>query len=78
VLRNPFSRAKELFIMAGEKDPFRAAEAQAKQQQEERESEQAQGQQQQQPTTADFEAYDEEVSGKVKGIDGASATGPAA
>jgi hypothetical protein len=65
--------------MAGEKDPFRAAEAQAKQQQQERESEQAQAQgQQQQPTTADFEAYDEEVSGKVKGIDGASAAGPAA
>jgi hypothetical protein len=66
--------------MAGEKDPFRAAEAQAKQQQEERETEQGQQpqQQQQQPSTADFDAYDEEVSGKVKGIDGASATGPAA
>jgi hypothetical protein len=61
--------------MADDKDPFRAAEAEAKQQQHERET--AQGQQQQ-PTTADFEAYDEEVSGKVKGIDGASAAGPAA
>ncbi len=59
--------------MAGEKDPFRAAEAQAKQQQHERE----QGAQQQ-PTTADFEAYDEEVADKVKGIDGPSAAGPAA
>jgi hypothetical protein len=61
--------------MADDKDPFRAAEAEAKQQQHDREA--AQGQQQQ-PTTSDFEAYDEEVSGKVKGIDGASAAGPAA
>jgi hypothetical protein len=61
--------------MADEKDPFRAAEAQAKQQQHEREPEQ--GQQQQQPTTADFEAYDEEVGDKVEGISGASAGGPA-
>jgi hypothetical protein len=60
--------------MADEKDPFRAAEAQAKQQQHEREV--AQGQQQ--PATADYQAYDEEVSDKVKGIDGASAAGPAA
>jgi hypothetical protein len=63
--------------MAGEKDPFRAAEAQAKEQQHEREAGEQQ-QEQQQPTTADFEAYDEEVSGNVKGIDGASASGPAA
>jgi hypothetical protein len=60
--------------MADEKDPFRAAEAQAKQQQHEREA--AQGQQQA-PTTADFEAYDEEVGDKVEGIGGASAGGPA-
>jgi hypothetical protein len=54
--------------MAGEKDPFRAAEAQAKQQQQERE---------QQPTTADYEKYDEEVGDKVEGTSGASAGGPA-
>lgn len=60
--------------MAGEKDPFRAAEAQAKQQQHEREA--AQGGQQQ-PTTADYEKYDEEVSDKVEGTSGASAGGPA-
>jgi hypothetical protein len=58
--------------MAGEKDPFRAAEAQAKQQRHEREA--AQGQQ---PTTADFEKYDEEVGDKVEGTSGASAGGPA-
>ena len=63
--------------MAREKAPFRAAKAQAKEQQREREGGE-QGQEQQQPTTADFEAYDEEVSDKVKGIDGASASGPAA
>jgi hypothetical protein len=61
--------------MAGEKDPFRAAEAQAKQQQHEREAEE--GQQQQQPTTADFEKYDQEVGDKVEGTSGASAGGPA-
>jgi hypothetical protein len=60
--------------MAGEKDPFRAEEAQAKQQQHEREA--AEGQEAQ-PTTADFEAYDEEVAEKVKGIGGAGAGGPA-
>jgi hypothetical protein len=60
--------------MAGEKDPFRAAEAQAKQQQHEREAEQGQ---QQQPTTADYEKYDEKVGDKVEGTSGASAGGPA-
>jgi hypothetical protein len=59
--------------MAGEKDPFRAAEAQAKQQQHEREAEHGQ----QQPTTADYEKYDEEVGDKVEGTGGASAGGPA-
>jgi hypothetical protein len=61
--------------MAGEKDPFRAAEAQAKQQQHERQA--RQGEEPQQPTTADFEAYDEEIGDKVEGIGGASAGGPA-
>ena len=60
--------------MAGEKDPFRAAEAQAKQQQHEREAEHGQHQQ---PTTADYEKYDEEVGDKVEGTSGASAGGPA-
>ena len=60
--------------MAGEKDPFRAAEAQAKQQQQEREAEHGQ---QQQPSTADYEKYDEEVGDKVEGTSGASAGGPA-
>ena len=65
--------------MAGEKDPFRAAEAQAKQQQHEREqaSNGEQPQQGQTPTTAEFERYDEEVGEKVEGISGASAGGPA-
>lgn len=61
--------------MAGEKDPFRAAEAQAKRQQHERDA--AQGEEPQQPSTADFEAYDEEVGDKVEGTSGASAGGPA-
>jgi hypothetical protein len=60
--------------MAGEKDPFRAAEAQAKQQQHERQAEHGQ---QQQPTTADYEKYDDEVGDKVEGTSGASAGGPA-
>jgi hypothetical protein len=60
--------------MAGEKDPFRAAEAQAKQQQHEREAEQGE---QKQPTTADYQKYDEEVGDKVEGTSGASAGGPA-
>jgi hypothetical protein len=59
--------------MAGEKDPFRAAEAQAAEQKQQREAGEGQGQ----PTTADFEAYDEEVGSKVKGTEGASAGGPA-
>jgi hypothetical protein len=59
--------------MAGEKDPFRAAEAQAAEQKQQRE----QGQQGQHPTTAEFEAYDEEVGGTVEGTQGASAGGPA-
>ena len=68
--------------MAGEQDPFRAAEAQAKQQQHEREqAQQPQGEEQaqqgQQPTAADFEQYDEAVGENVKGISGASAGGPA-
>ena len=65
--------------MIDDKDPFRAAEAEAKQQQQERETGEAaeQSQQQQRPTTADFEEYDEEVGGKVEGIGGASAGGPA-
>ncbi|HEY7809033.1 MAG TPA: hypothetical protein VIA98_01480 [Allosphingosinicella sp.] len=66
--------------MVDEKDPFRAAEAQAAEQKQQREEtsegEQA-GRGQQQPTTADFERYDEEVGGNVKGISGASAGGPA-
>jgi hypothetical protein len=64
--------------MAGEKDPFRAAEAQAKQQQHEREEAQpGGGDDQQQPSSADYQAYDEEVGEKVEGISGASAGGPA-
>ncbi len=63
--------------MAGEKDPFRAAEAQAKQQQHEREEAQQGGGDQQQPSSADYQAYDEEVGDKVEGISGASAGGPA-
>ncbi|HEY0085619.1 MAG TPA: hypothetical protein VGB65_06885 [Allosphingosinicella sp.] len=68
--------------MAGDKDPFRAAEAQAAEQKQQREDGQpeneTQGEAQQQPTTAEFEAYDEEVGSEVKGIEGASAGGPAA
>jgi hypothetical protein len=60
--------------MAGEKDPFRAAEAQAAEQKQQREEA---GDEQAQPTTADFEAYDEKVGSEVKGTQGASAGGPA-
>jgi len=67
--------------MAGDKDPFRAAEAQAAEQKQQREDGQAENETQgeaQEPTTADFQSYDEKVGSEVKGIEGASAGGPAA
>ena len=67
--------------MAGDKDPFRAAEAQAAEQKQQREDGQPENETQgeaKQPTTAEFESYDEKVGSEVKGIDGASAGGPAA
>jgi hypothetical protein len=67
--------------MAGDKDPFRAAEAQAAEQKQQREDGQPENETQgeaNQPTTADFQSYDEKVASEVKGIEGASAGGPAA
>ena len=62
--------------MTDQKDPFRVAEAQAAEQKQEREEGQQPGTENA-PTTADYEAYDEEVGENVKAVSGASAGGPA-